>query len=226
MGEWCIEQGLASSTPDATVKFDYKSYPEKISLLECYQGKSGWLRLDKIIAQSSAESQERLVFTVSDEQGNALDAEFAQKLFLLSANVQNSVLNAPLAFKQLNQSELANAKSQIQEENNALLMEKSRQITAWAKDQMQAAEDEIIEIKDELREKEKQAALADNIEQQIELQEDISKLRKALRKARNQLDDVQDEIYEQEMMLLKELKAKVNQIIKEELLFEIHWQIL
>ncbi|MGX2970039.1 SNF2-related protein [Ursidibacter sp. B-7004-1] len=226
LGEWCIEQGLQCFTPDAILAFDYSSYPEKISMLECYQGKSGWLRLDKILVQSSAENQERLVFTVCDEQGNILDAEFAQKLFLLSADVQNSAPNTPLTFKQLNQSELEKAKSQIQQENNALLMDKIRQITAWAKDQMQSAEDEIAEIKAELREKEKQSALADNIEQQIELQEEIAKLRKALRKARNELDDVQDEIAAQETALLRELKAKVAQNMTDEKLFELHWRLV
>ena len=67
--------------------------------------------------------------------------------------------------------------------------------------------------------------LADDIELQIQLQEEITKLRKQLRKARNELDDVQDEIAEQELRLLKELKGKIHQTMQESVVFQIFWMI-
>ena len=90
---------------------------------------------------------------------------------------------------------------------------------------MQAAEDLISELKEAMRGKEKELVLADDIELQIQLQEEITKLRKQLRKARNELDDVQDEIAEQELQLLKELKGKIHQTIQESVVFEIFWVI-
>ena len=90
---------------------------------------------------------------------------------------------------------------------------------------MQAAEELISELKDAMRGKEKELVLADDIELQIQLQEEVTKLRKQLRKARNELDDVQDEIAEQELQLLKELKGKIHQTIQESVVFEIFWVI-
>ena len=90
---------------------------------------------------------------------------------------------------------------------------------------MQAAEDLISELKEAMRGKEKELVLADDIELQIQLQEEITKLRKQLRKARNELDDVQDEIAEQELQLLKELKGKIHQTMQENVVFEIFWMI-
>ncbi|TGZ98567.1 SNF2-related protein [Rodentibacter pneumotropicus] len=225
LGQWCISEALKAYTPNATLVFDYKNFPEKISLLEQYQGKSGWLRLNKISVESNAESQESLVFTVCDEQGHLLDKEFAQKLFSLSADLQNAVKNPPLVFVDLVKEQIDREKARIKAENNALLKAESVRINTWAKDQMQAAEDLISEIKEAMRSKEKELVLADDIERQIQLREDVAKLRKQLRKARNELDDVQDEIAEQELQLLKELKGKIHQIMRESLVFEIFWKI-
>ena len=90
---------------------------------------------------------------------------------------------------------------------------------------MQAAEELISELKEAMRGKEKELVLADDIELQIQLQEEITKLRKQLRKARNELDDVQDEIAEQELRLLKELKGKIHQTMQESVVFQIFWMI-
>ena len=225
LGQWCINETLNADTPNATLVFDYSNFPEKISLIEQYQGKSGWLRLNKISVESNAESQESLVFIVCDEQGNLLDKEFAQKLFLLSADLQNSVQNPPLVFEKLVREQIDLEKARIKAENDALLKTESVRINAWAKDQMQAAEDLISELKEAMRGKEKELVLADDIELQIQLQEEVTKLRKQLRKARNELDDVQDEIAEQELRLLKELKGKIHQTIQESVVFEIFWVI-
>ncbi|OOF41703.1 ATP-dependent helicase [Rodentibacter rarus] len=225
LGQWCINEALNAYTPNATLIFDYKNFPEKISLLEQYQGKSGWLRLNKISVESNAESQESLVFTVCDEQGNLLDKEFAQKLFLLSANLQNAVKNPPLVFEELAKEQIDREKARIKAENDALLKAESVRINAWAKDRMQAAEDVISELKEAMRSKEKELVLTDGIERQIQLQEEVAKLRKQLRKARNELDNVQDEIAEQELQLLRELKGKIHQIMQESLVFDIFWQI-
>lgn len=225
LGQWCINEALNAYTPNATLVFDYANFPEKISLLEQYQGKSGWLRLDKISVESNAENQESLVFTVCDEQGNVLDKEFAQKLFSLSADLQNAIKKSPLVFADLVKEQIDKEKARIKSENDALLKAESVRINAWAKDQMQVAEELISEFKEAMRNKEKELVLADDIEQQIQLQEDIVKLRKQLRKARNELDDVQDEIARQELQLLKELKGKIHQTMEERLVFEIYWQI-
>lgn len=225
LGQWCINEALNAYTPTATLIFDYANFPEKISVLEQCQGKSGWLRLNKISVESNAENQESLVFTVCDEQGNVLDKEFAQKLFLLSADLQNAVKDPPLVFTELTKAKIDLEKSRIKAENDALLKAESMRINTRAKDQMQAAEDLIREIKEEMRSKEKELVLTDNIEQHIQLQEEIAKLRKQLRRARNDLDDVQDEIAEQELQLLKDLKGKIHQTMQENLVFEIFWQI-
>lgn len=225
LGQWCINEALNADTPNATLIFDYANFPEKISLLAQYQGKSGWLRLNKISVESSAESQESLVFTVCDEQGNVLDKEFAQKLFLLSADLQNAVKKPPLAFADLAKEQIDLEKARIKAENDTLLTAEANRISAWAKDQMQAAEDSISEIKENMRSKEKELVLTDDIELQIQLQEEVAKFRKQLRKARNDLDEIQDDIAAQELQLLKELKAKIHQTMQESLVFDIFWQI-
>ena len=88
-----------------------------------------------------------------------------------------------------------------------MLKAESVRINAWAKDQMQAAGDLISELKEAMHGKEKELVLADDIELQIQLQEEVTKLRKQLRRARNELDDVQDEIAEQKLQLLKRIEG-------------------
>ncbi|WP_439234634.1 SNF2-related protein [Lonepinella koalarum] len=225
LGQWCLEQGLMAKTPTAKLQFDYQHYPEKISLLEQYQGQSGWLSLDKIVVQSAVENQENLVFTVCDKHGNLLEQEFAEKLFLLPAEVQSLSSLKPNHFADLTLENVAQVKIKINEENDRLLKQEMLRIQAWAKDQLQAAEDLIKEIKETKREKDRELTLTDDLEKKIELQEQVLKLGKQLRKARNELDDVQDEIEAQELELLKQLKTRLQQEMMVENVFVIEWQI-
>ena len=227
LGQYCVQVALNAQTPDAALVFDYAHYPEKISLLERYQGQSGWLKLDKICVTSPVEKQDALVFSVCDQNGNAItDSEFSQRLFSLSAKVQSLTENPPLTFADLIYQQIGHAKQQIQVKNDALLKTEMLRIQAWAKDQMQAAEDLILEIKEEMRAKERELVTENDLARQINLQESISKLRKQLRKARNELDDVQDEIQDEEMHLLKALRAKTQQTMEEEKVFLIQWRIV
>ncbi|EHK89883.1 SNF2-related protein [Aggregatibacter actinomycetemcomitans] len=227
LGGYCIQTALAAVTPAACVVFDYTHYPEKISLLERYQGQSGWLKLDKICVTSPVEKQDALVFSICDQQGNTItDEEFTQKLFSLPAQVQTLAENQPLAFNTLVHQQLEQAKLYIKTENDALLKTEMLRIQAWAKDQMQAAEDLISEIKEDIREKEREILTEDDINRQIDLQETITKLRRQLRKARNELEDVQEEIEEEEMRLLKALRAKTQQTMDNQSVFLIQWKIL
>ena len=139
-----------------------------------------------------------LVFAIKMEM-RITDSEFSQRLFSLSAKVQSLTENPPLAFADLIHQQIGHAKQQIQVENDALLKTEMLRIQAWAKDQMQAVEDLILEIKEEMRAKERELVAENDLARQINLQESISKLRKQLRKARNELDDVQDEIQDEEI---------------------------
>ncbi|MBN6077100.1 DEAD/DEAH box helicase [Aggregatibacter actinomycetemcomitans] len=227
LGGYCIQTALAAVTPAACVVFDYTHYPEKISLLERYQGQSGWLKLDKILVESLVEKQEALVFSVCDSQGNAItDEEFAQKLFSLPAQVQMLAENQPLGFDDLIYQQFEQSKLHIKTENDALLKNEMLRIQAWAKDQMQAAEDLISEIKEDIRSKEREMVTENDLNRQIDLQETITKLRRQLRKARNELEDVQEEIEEEEMRLLKALRAKTQQTMDNQSVFLIQWKIL
>ena len=173
------------------------------------------------------EKQDALVFSICDQDGNAItDGEFSQRLFSLSAKVKSLTENPPLAFADLIHQQIGHAKQQIQVENDALLKTEMLRIQAWAKDQMQAVEDLILEIKEEMRAKEREMVTENDLARQIDLQESISKLRKQLRKARNELDDVQDEIQDEEMHLLKALRAKTQQRMEEEKVFLIQWRII
>ncbi|AEW77491.1 LOW QUALITY PROTEIN: SNF2-like protein [Aggregatibacter actinomycetemcomitans ANH9381] len=227
LGQYCVNEALNTQTPNATLVFDYTHYPEKISLLEQYKGQSGWLKLDKICVTSPVEKQDVLVFSVCDQQGNAIsDEEFTQKLFSLPAQVRTLAENQPLGFDALIYQQIEQAKQQIQLENNVLLKTEMLRIQTWAEDQMQAAEDLISEIKEDIRAKEREAVTENDLARQIDLQESVSKLRKQLRKARNEIDDVQDEIQEEESRLLKALKAKVQQTMDNQSVFLIQWKIL
>ncbi|WP_262404519.1 hypothetical protein [Aggregatibacter actinomycetemcomitans] len=134
--------------------------------------------------------------------------------------------NQPLGFDALIYQQIEQAKQQIQLENNVLLKTEMLRIQTWAEDQMQAAEDLISEIKEDIRAKEREAVTENDLARQIDLQESVSKLRKQLRKARNEIDDVQDEIQEEESRLLKALKAKVQQTMDNQSVFLIQWKIL
>ena len=226
LGEWCIHTAANLPAPPATVVFDYANHPDKISDMAAYQGQGGWLRLDKLIATSTAQNIETLVFTAMDDNDNVLDADFCRHLLSLASSLKTGetpsepqnlakTAQAHIAAETVRQKGLRDA--QIQEANIRLLR--------WEEDQTRELERKIDEAKqEESQEKRRNSTLTDSAEL-LASHEKLENLRRKIRKLRNEREEKEDEISAERKQLMNTIRARMNQQTRAECLLFIRWQI-
>ena len=227
LGEWCIQTASNLSVPAAAVVFDYANHADKISDMAAHQGQSGWLRLDKLTAQSSATTVESLVFTALDDAGNTLDGDFCRHLFALSGCLKNEDLPAePAALAEDVQS---NINSEIQRQkgiSDGQMVEANQRLNRWADDQVRDLEREIDEAKKEERqERRRNSSLTDSADI-IESNDKLEALRLKIRKLRHTLEAREDEIAAERSRLMEEIRRRMDQQTSAECLLLIRWQVM
>lgn len=226
LGEWCMQTALALPAPPATVVFDYANHPDKISDMAAYQGKSGWLRLDKLSAKSTAQNVESLVFSAIDDDGTALDSDFCRHLFALASALKEN--KTPAAPEQLN----TMAHAHIQQETlrqkglgDVYIQETNQRLIRWEEDQLRELEREIDDAKQEERqEKRRNSTLIDSAEV-LASNEKLESLRLKIRKLRRTLEEKEDDISTQRQQLMNTIRERMKQQTSAECLLLVRWQV-
>lgn len=231
LGEHVIDQGKALETPPAALTFDLDAHPTKISQLEPLRGKSGYLRLHQLTIESF-ETENFLLLTAHLEQNGqpaaSLDPETAEKLLNCTC-----VATQPATIPQPH-TERLDAESQRHREatlsqsierNNRHFRQATEQIDRWADDKIRAAEEKLVQIKAEIRALRNQARQASTLEEQHRLLEDIRLAEKRKRKARRDIDDIEDDIENQRDLLIAGLESRLTQGQTHQTHFSIHFQI-
>lgn len=226
LAQWVIESAKKSVTPPAEIMFDYSSHNLKISLFEKFKGESGHMSLYLIKNRTIKESEEHFIFVVIDSNGNRLDDEFAIKLLNLKVlSVNPCVICSKESYNEILKEKLTKLVSDIEKRNKIFISEEVEKIERWADDQTYAAEQELKEIKKELKEKTRLVKNTDHGSQMIVLLHDIQKLQNLQKTKRDKLFRVEDEISTNRIELIGKANQALESNIEKELLFNIKWII-
>ncbi|MDH2998254.1 ATP-dependent helicase [Pasteurellaceae bacterium LFhippo2] len=226
IGEWCLSQSLSANTPLAKLLFSYQPQRDgKVSLLEQYQGQSGWLRIDKMTISSEVKTEERLIFTAMTEQNKWLDDDFCRKLLMLPAQVQTHISPSPIIMNDTAQLRIDSAISQLGEENKALIEEEIERLEQWAKDKIGSLEIELEQLGRELDELKSLSRKAQTLEEQQNYQQQIRTVEKERHRKRRDLFDAQDEIIDKRDELINQMMLKLKQSTRVDTLFVIGWDL-
>jgi superfamily II DNA/RNA helicase len=227
LGEYVLQQAKNSDTPVVQIQFDISHHPTKLSLVEALKGESGWLSLDLLTVQS-LQTEEHLVFTGLTDANMPLDQETCEKLFLCHA--ANAPLAANTSFPSLL---LSNAEmrgkavvNRIIENNNRFFQTERDKLEKWADDKIVSAEHDLQDTKAKLKSLKREARLAESVEQQRDIQLQISDLEKLQRRQRQQIFDIEDEIIEKRDAMIDELEKRITQTTSTQRLFTIRWALV
>ncbi|MCI7699026.1 MAG: SNF2-related protein [Akkermansia sp.] len=229
LGEWVLDEAKKLDTPYAQVTFDISSYQGRISVVEQLKGKSGYLRLDRLVLKS-IDAQEFLLFSALTDDGSVVEAETIAKLFDISATDCDFSLSIPDALSSrlaANASQYAKATAnRVGEANNAHYIQATERLNRWSDDQIAAATHKVEVLKAKKLEIERGIRHAQTLDEQEPLQRELDKMRREIRKARHEIDDVEDETDAKRNQLLDSLQRKLVPEISRETLFTIHWSII
>jgi hypothetical protein len=227
LGEHVIETGKHCETPVATVTFDISSHPTRIAAVEALKGKCGWLVLQRLTIDSF-EREEYLLFSAVSDDGRSLDQETCEKLFRCDGNISRKDAVPPVVTERLTREAQRHAEATIArslEMNNQYFLQEREKLERWADDMVLAAEKELADTKAQIKAMNRQARLATTLEEQHATQEKIRELEKQMRRQRQQIFDVEDEIIGKRDALIAGLEKRLSQRTSTDQLFTVQWTV-
>ena len=223
-------RGLEEASPANmfdVVGFNVSQNERKISMLLDLVGQAGWLRVDKLTLTNDATEEYLLLTAVSDSNQN-LDQEIADRLFDVPATIQQRSELSETVCQRLTADSARLREATIAraiENGNKRFKQAQSHVNQWAEDKITAAEVQLDTLRRELRATRRQADLAETVHAQQEAQEEIRRLETQRRKARRQIDDVEEEVERERQKLIAQLRERCKQSLKQDALFIVRFVV-
>ena len=215
-------------TPVAEIVFDYTNTQTKITLLEQYIGKSGWLRVEHLTIQSF-EDEDYVLLACVTENGETIDKETAERLFSLTASIGEQV-DIPQEIKPLFKDVLSQQEQEIISvnaiRNRDFFDTEMDKLDQWADDMKISLEKEIKDLDAEIKLRKSEAKKMMNLEAKVKAQRVIKEMEKKRSEKRQTLFAAQDDIDGRKDDLLTDIESRLNQRIEQKELFTINWEIV
>lgn len=226
LGEWCLKQALDLATPNGQLSFKYEPLLHgKFSVIADRVGQSGWLRIDKMQIASELETQEKLVFTVCTDNGEWLDANFCQKLFMLSATTGQMRGAVPSTLNSHAELRIDSAINEINEQNLVEINEVESNLERWADEQIKGLSEALAELSEQIKEAKRQSRIAQSLEEKAQIQQKIKDLDRQVQQSRRAIFDKEDEICAKRDELIEQMSQQLKQQTTTETLFCVRWQL-
>ena len=237
LAEALVENAKSRDLPAAEIHFDYGQHDGKVTTLEPYIGKTGWLTLSSFSVEALDQAEDHLILATITDDGQTLDEEVAQRLLTLPcATAPQALPPRPLGegwgeggitqrLETLTKNRQASIQQDISERNARFFEAEADKLDGWADDLKVGLEREIKEIDRQIKEARRSATTALTLEEKL----DGQKLIKALEVQRNQkrrsLFDAQDQVDKQREELIAAIEGKMSHKTQLTQLFLIRWAI-
>ncbi|SBV37648.1 SNF2-related protein [uncultured Stenotrophomonas sp.] len=226
LAEWIAQQARNRTLENARLVFDYEAHGTKVSTLEPYRGKAGWLTVKLLTVTALGESEEHLLVAACATDGTVLAEDDPEKLLRLPATLQaNGALAASDALATDADTRKTELLRSINQRNLGYFEQEVRKLDAWADDLKLGLEQEIKEIDRQIKEVRSTAAIAPTLEEKLSWQKKQRELEAKRGKLRRELFARQDEVEEQRNKLIGELEDQLSQQVEERTLFTIEWEL-
>jgi len=228
LGEEVITQAKQRELQHTKLIFNLTNNKYKISVLDKYKGKKGFLRATKVHIQSY-DLEEYIIVTALTSDYKVIDEEIATKILSLEAT-QNTKVKIDTNDIEKLEYEYNKQKDIILQENEATnqthFINQSTKLHKWAEDRLAGVEKELKDTKAKIKELNRQAIATQNIAEQTDIQLQIKAQERKRRKIQREIFDIEEEIEEQRDELIEELKKAKEQKVTTDELFTIEWEII
>lgn len=225
---WVASQAKTRQLTAAKLVFDYDAYGSRISTLEPYRGKGGWLTLKLISVDALGNQEQHLLVAATTHDGTTLAEKDPEKLLRLPAATQE-----PSLFNTADPALLADVESRkltllrdINQRNLGYFEQEVQKLDAWADDLKLGLEQQIKEIDREIKEVRRTAATSPTLEEKLSWQKKQRELEGKRTKLRRELFNRQDEVEAQRNDLISQLEVQLQQHVDEQTLFTIEWELV
>ncbi|MBX3615574.1 SNF2-related protein [Nitrosomonas sp.] len=226
LAEWVIQQAKTRDLPAARLVFDYEAHGTRISTLEPYRAKSGWLSVKLVSVMALGQNEQHLLVAASTAEGEVLAEDDPEKLLRLPAIIQDANLynNGEVLQVELEARQTTLLRD-INQRNLGYFEQEVQKLDAWVDDLKLGLEQEIKAIDVEIKEVRRMAAVSATLEEKLAQQKHQRELESKRSKLRRELFARQDEIEAQHNALINQLEIQLQQQVEERTLFTVEWEL-
>jgi ERCC4-related helicase len=209
--------------------FDYTNSGKKITTLESFVGKTGYM-MAQVFSIKSFEEEEFIQLCAVTEEEVILDKQSCERFFSLSATIIKEQQEIPVILAKL----LATA---IDLQQNSVIHDVGNRnahyfeteldkLDNWGEDRRNSLKVILKELDLEIKEIKKQARLAPNLPDKLKLEKDRKRLETERDDAWKKYDTAAKEIEQNKDRLIKTVEDRLQQKLKEEQLFQFKWRLI
>jgi len=227
LAETLMAQAKARDLSSAEIHFDYERHEGKVTLLEPYIGKTGWLVTTLFTVESLDQAEDNLIVAAMTDEGHILDEEIATRLLTLPGTVIGQVppnTNAS-QLEVIIQNRQASIQRDISERNAHFFEAEADKLDGWADDLKVGLEREIKELDRQIKEVRRAATIALTLDEKLAGQKQIKAIETQRNQKRRTLFDAQDQVDNQRDELIEKIEGKLAQVTRLEQLFVIKWSL-
>lgn len=209
--------------------FDYTNSGIKITSLEKYVGKSGYM-IGNVLSITTFEEEEIIqLFAVTEEQ-TILEKQLCERFFSLPANIVEQQHEAPATLTKLLSDAIAlqqtNAIDEVGQRNANYFETELDKLDNWGEDRRNSLKVVLKELDQQIKEVKKQARLAPNLPDKLKLEKERKKLEAERDTAWKEYDGAAKEIEQNKDQLIDKVEKRLKQNLKDEQLFNIKWSLI
>ena len=208
--------------------FDYTNdKTKKISILENLVGKSGWLIL-KSMTVNAFESEDYLLFAGYQDNGEYIDYDQCEKLFMLDVSQIKEPAGIPDydKFNTYISGRKAGLLDFISQRNAQFFDEEMTKLDKWAEDRKNSLEIALKQLDKDIKTQKTESKKIINLEEKVKVQRQIKDMEAKRNKMRRELFESQDMVDKQKEELIDKIEANMKQKIEEKDLFVIRWRLI
>jgi ERCC4-related helicase len=217
-----------AATPAKRLVFDYNNTGNKITQLEEYIGKSGWLQVS-LLYSSSFDEEEHLVVAACTDDKKPIDADLAKDFFSILATEEERVYlpeEMMAVLEEIDYSERQGIAEKTAERNRSFFDAEIDKLDQWAEDMKVGLQREIEDLDAEIKLRKAEARKLLNLQSKVDAQRIIKDLEQRRSDKRRSLFEAQDKIDDQKDSYLTDVEKKLKQKTTVTELFIVQWEMI
>jgi len=225
LAQWVMSKASSKKLNEAQLTFNYSGSGRKISILEPLVGKQGFLTARNLTVKA-LESEDHIITAGLIDKGRELSADQARRLFSLPAQAKQGGTIPETAITQAYDRLKNTILEDISQRNAIFFEEEMDKLNRWASDKRKSLKAVLKDHEDRIGELKKQARIAPNLPERLEIQKKIRDLDRKRDEAWRKYDISAREIEKQKDKIIDQVEARLKQHVEETTLFTIGWKLV
>ena len=210
---------------DASMVFDYTSWPQTAVAIEALVGKKGTLVAHKLSVRGS-DDQDHIILAAMTDDGARLDPKTAMRLFELpSRKKDQDDLPPSEPVKQAVESERKTILDEMAARQSTWFDQEIEKLDSWAEDKRAGLKADLKELDEQLKMLKKEIRQTGNLPDKLTLQRQARAFEAKRDEAWRAYDGAAKEIELQKDSLLDQVEERLGQSVTDEELFSLRFEI-